>query len=67
MRAHAIKRIEEEKPYLLIGSPMCSHWSLIMNLNWGKMAAEVKEEMMRKARTHLKFVCYLYKLQADAG
>ena len=33
MRAHAIKRLEGEKPYLLIGSPTCSHWSLIMNLN----------------------------------
>ena len=29
MRAHAIKTIEQEKPYLLIGSPMCSHWSII--------------------------------------
>ena len=38
-----------------------------MNLNWVKVGDEVQEEMMQKARTHLKFVCYLYKLQADAG
>ena len=67
MREHAIKRIEQGKPYLLIGSPMCSHWSLIMNSNWGKLGPEVKEEMMRKARTHPNsYVIYIkYKAMRE--
>ena len=67
MRNHAYRRVAMEKPYLLIGSPMCAHWSSIMNLNYAKMSKEKKEELLEKARVHLRFVCQLYKLQHREG
>ena len=67
MRNHAYRRVMEEKPFLLIGSPMCKHWSTIMNLNYARMSWEDKERLLADARVHLEFVCKLYKLQHGAG
>ena len=57
----------QEKSFLLVGSPMCAHWSRIMNLNWPKMSASEREKVLNDARIHLRFVCRLYRLQHDSG
>ena len=36
MQDRAEKKVRQDKPVLLIGSPMCTDWSPTMNLNWHK-------------------------------
>ena len=61
-----------EKPWLLIGSPPCTAFSVLQNLNvhlhkddtaW--MAAF--EERKRKAIEHVKFCMHLYRIQSQVG
>ena len=67
MRNHAFRRVVTEKPFMLIGSPICSRWSNSMHLDWDTMDEETQGELMGKAAVHLKFVCKLYKLQHDGA
>ena len=51
----------EQRPILLIGSPMCTHFSSWQYLNYSK--SNDKEAMMRAhagACLHMKFVSELY-------
>ena len=63
MRRRAVQKINKDKPLLIIGSPMCTDWSSMMNLNWGKMTEEQKEKRMTSARSHLRFCVKIYKHQ----
>ena len=47
--------IEEEKPGLVIGSPPCSWYSRIMNLNWGRTPRWRRRQMMHEARSYFNF------------
>ena len=38
-----------------------------MNLNWAKMTAAERKDLLEKARLHLRFVCRLYQIQHDGG
>ena len=67
MREKAMRLLKETKPRLLIGSPMCTDWSVLMNLNWGRMSSEERERRMSEARTHLQFVVSMYTRQASEG
>ena len=64
-KVHAI--IEESKPGLVIGSPPCSWFSRIMQLNWGKISRNRRRSMMAEARKHLEFACAIYRQQHRAG
>ena len=66
-RAAARKLLAETKPYLLIGSPPCTPFSKLQNLNFPKMDPKVVEEMLRQGREHLEFCCTLYRDQLKAG
>ena len=67
MRNFAYRKVCEEKPFMLIGSPVCTPWSQIMNINYSRMTWEEKERILNAARVHLEFVCKLYRLQHQAG
>ena len=69
MRNQAVRYILEEKPFLLIGSPMCTMFSQLQTLNWGKSRDRdaVMYANWRKAVRHMEFVAKLYKLQMDGG
>ncbi len=67
MRNHAIRRIMDEKPAVLMLSPVCTHFSQAMASNWARMTPEQKADKMKVARTHLKFACQLALLQHRAG
>ena len=54
------RKVIEDKPLLLIGSPPCADWSSLMDLNWGKMDPETVAERKRVARIHLEFCAKLY-------
>ena len=67
MRNHAIRKIADEKPFVLITSPMCADLSLMTNANWDKIGLDEKEKRLNRARMHLEFVCVLHLIQHRAG
>ena len=67
MRNHAYRRLVKEKPYLLVGSPVCTPWSTAMNRNWWRMTEQHVAQVMEEARRHLEFVCKLYRMQHQSG
>ena len=66
-RDEAMRRIREQKPVLLIGSPMCTAFSAWQHLNNAKKDPEDVLKEYAKAMVHMQFSCELYKMQADEG
>ena len=66
-RAAAKKKIEEVKPQLLIGSPMCTAYSGWQHINDRKRDADLVAWEKERARMHLSFCAELYTMQAAAG
>ena len=71
-RRAAMRQIEKEDPYVLIGSPPCTYFSMLMELNihnqrnnpeW--MEKYGKENI--KAIEHVNFCCSLYERQLSRG
>ena len=55
-RARARRRIQQEKPYVVIGSPPCTDFcTLNQNINHKKMSPDVVRRRMVEARLHLEF------------
>ena len=67
MRNRAIRKIVQEKPYVVITSPMCTDLSIMMNTNWGKLGQTEKGRRLSRARMHLRFACTLHLIQHKAG
>ena len=66
-RNEAIAIVEEQKPMILIGSPICTPYTTLQALSKHKRSQKDIDEMMAKAKVHMEFVCYLYKLQLEGG
>ncbi len=66
-RERARRRIREEKPVILIGSPVCTAWCSWQALNAQRRDPEVVREEMVRARVHLDFVVSLYREQIEGG
>ena len=66
-REKARRMIRETRPLLLVGSPMCTWFSIIQNLNRGKVDPVVWEKGYKQAVEHLKFVFELYDMQVRGG
>ena len=66
-RVRALEMVRKYKPRLLIGSPMCKAFSILMNLNRRRMGKEKYEEMMRLAISHIEFSITLYREQLNNG
>ena len=67
MRTKATRRLLEDKPTLLMCSPMCTDFCTLTHINHKRMAKEVIQERMRTARTPLRFCTKLYALQLHHG
>merc|ERR1739836_329887 len=67
MRNKAARKVMEDKPLVLIGSPPCTDWSALMNLNRDKMDPDTVAERKRVAKVHLDFCAKLYRIQHEAG
>ena len=67
MRDAAERRLDQQKPMLLIGTPMCTAFSNIQNLNKAKRDPAVVAAEFEKARVHLRWCCKLYQKQIDRG
>ena len=70
-RAHkremAIEHVKREKPWLVIGSPMCAPFSALQRLNFPRQCPEVVKELIRRGVEHIEFCTKLYRMQAEAG
>ena len=66
MKEKARRKLRQQKPDLLVGSPMCTLYSAWQRLNKGRDIKAYRKRL-REARTHLVFVCELYLEQAEAG
>ena len=71
-RRKAFTRIQESKPYLLVGSPPCTFFSALAR--WNLMTHKGKQGYKDwfdaeylKARRHVEFCCSLYKYQVQNG
>ena len=67
MRRAAERKIVEEKPPILIGTPVCTDWCSMQAVNIERLGPVEWNRRMTRARTHLNFVCRLYRLQASEG
>ena len=63
----AWKLIKEERPMLVIGSPMCTECSLLLNLSKDKRDPKVVAEKLKRAIRHLTFCCEIYRYQIAHG
>ena len=68
MKRKAEKLLDETKPDLLVGSPMCTKFSSWQRINWRRTRNPRRFKQERaEAVEHLEFVCHLYRKQAKAG
>ena len=67
-RLRAKRIMREQKPYCLIGSPMCTKFSSWQALNAAKSTdKDAIEKAKQEAIVHLDFVAELYNMQIDEG
>ena len=66
MRQRARQLVIENKPYVVIGSPPCTAFSHIQNLN-KKRPKHIRDRELREGRQHLRFAVELYRLQVLGG
>lgn len=55
MRNRAARKVLQDRPVLLIGSPMCTVYSAMNHINHARMPKEVVEQRFKGARIHLEF------------
>lgn len=54
MRNKVARKVIEDKPLFRIGSPPCTDWSNIMDLNWHRMSEEEVDRRKEEAKTRLE-------------
>ena len=67
-REKARQMRRRQKPYMLIGSPMCTAFSTLQALNRAKSAdPEAYDRATRRAIKHIKFMVEMYLDQMEDG
>ena len=56
-RNAAIRKIFKEEPLFVIGSPLCTEWSIMQNANKHRWTTEERTRRLEEARIHLEFMC----------
>ena len=67
MRNCAVRLLLEDKPRLLIGSPMCGPFSTMNQINYARMTTEEVQQKLDYGRKHLEFCMKLYEIQWREG
>ena len=67
MRNRAVRRVINDQPLFLIGSPMCTAFGVMDQINYARMTAEEVQERMAYGRAHLEICAKLYAIQWKAG
>ena len=60
MRIEAQKLLDEQKPMLLVGTPMCTAFSIWQFINDKKCDAKIVDSEKKSGRAHLAWMCKLY-------
>ena len=67
-RKRAWAKIVKSKPFLLIGSPPCTAFSNLQNLQRDQPGGDAKvDAWIEKAKVHIEFCCELYTYQMRQG
>ena len=61
-RAKCLRHIQEQKPEFLIGSPMCTAFSILQGLNKWRMDPDKWNALIEKGLRHMRFAMKLYRL-----
>ena len=67
MRRMAERLLDEQKPTLLIGSPMCTPFSNLQRINDTRRDPEIVAREKAAGRPHLEWCCHLYHKQVERG
>ena len=59
--------VDKTAPRLLVGSPMCTMFSKMQNINYERMGKEVWDARMATAEEHMSFAIKMYEKQHRAG
>ena len=62
-----MEKVLNKEALLVIGSPMCTMFSRLQQMNFSNMDPEKRNRMMKDARDHLAFSMAVYQLQMDNG
>jgi hypothetical protein len=66
-RDRARARIEEEKPFLIVGSPPCTYFSTLTQSNYSRMDPRKVARCKAEAQVLLDFAMQVYEMQLRAG
>ena len=66
-RAKAVRLQEEQKPFLLIGSPPCTAFTTLFQSSWNRMPKDEQRAKIRETIVHVEFCVELYKRQIETG
>ena len=66
-REKRLRHKMEQKPQILIGSPMCTAFSALQGLNKWRINPKKWETRMEKGIRYIRFAVKLYRLQAEQG
>ena len=66
-REKAERKLDEQQPLLLIGTPMCTAFSAIQAINNCKRDPQIVAREQAAGRLHLQWCCYLYRKQVARG
>ena len=60
-RKKAWRKLKEERPYMLVGAPPCTAWSIIQNMNARTPEGKRKvDEAKKRALIHLQFLSLIH-------
>ena len=66
-RIRAKEKLEQDKPFMLVASPMCGPFSSLQNWNYAKLSRAEVTEKIQKGIEHVKFCLELCLQQHLAG
>ena len=67
MRNRAVRKVLADRPLLVIGCPPCTDMGPLKSLAHSRLTPAEVAKRLAEAERHVRFCCYIYKLQADAG
>ena len=67
MRDETTRKVIEDEPFMLVGSPPCTMYSILQNSNKWRFTDAQWDEKMEEAKVHIDFCFKLFELQRRAG
>ena len=67
VRERVRKLIRDTKPFMVIGSPPCTMFCALQNLNKSKRDEGVFTKRLENAKRHIRFCIELYMMQVNGG